>query len=114
LAGTINHMTAPTLLGPRVRLRAAVPADIDARQHLGWHRDIERNDGHECDTRAITEDEAHASYASIEDRDSDTYWVIEASAQLSSLAAGEPARTRSRSESSWPAKRGISRRGRRP
>lgn len=54
---TMGGMTAPTLVGPHVTLRAFRHDDRAARQRHGWHREIERGYGQEASTRAMTDDE---------------------------------------------------------
>ncbi len=56
----MSAMTAPTLVGPRVTLRAFRDDDRAARQRHGWHREIERGYGADTPTRAMTDDEAEA------------------------------------------------------
>ena len=53
----MGAMTAPTLVGPRVTLRAYRDDDRLARQRHGWHREIERGYGDDTPTRAMTDDE---------------------------------------------------------
>jgi len=59
---TMNAMTVPTLTGQRVTLRAAQPEDEHARLSLGWHAAIQRNYGHQAQTREMTPAEARAWY----------------------------------------------------
>ena len=47
-------MTAPTLVGSRVTLRAFRDDDRAARQRHGWHREIER--GYGSDVRDASHD----------------------------------------------------------
>ena len=56
----MDAVTAPTLAGPRVTLRAFTDADAAARQRHGWHREIERGYGSDRDVRPMTDDEVEA------------------------------------------------------
>jgi [ribosomal protein S5]-alanine N-acetyltransferase len=53
-------MTAPTLVGERVTLRAFREDDRAARQRHGWHCEIERGYGADTPTRSMTDEEAEA------------------------------------------------------
>ena len=53
----MGRMTAPTLVGPRVTLRAFSDDDRAARQRHGWHREIERGYGDDTADAAMTDDE---------------------------------------------------------
>lgn len=56
----MGGMTVPTLVGPRVTLRAFRDDDRAARQRHGWHREIERGYGSDTPTGAMTDDEVEA------------------------------------------------------
>ena len=79
-------MTSPRINGQYVVLRAAVPDDTEARRRWGWHQGIERNYGHECETRPMSGREAEEWFEAIERRKSSTHWVIEASGSLAGTA----------------------------
>ena len=79
-------MTSPTLIGVRVTLRSAADSDAQARRRWGWHHDIERNYGHDCETRAMTADEAVTWLEEVRRRDSSTFWVIEVSGDVAGVA----------------------------
>lgn len=69
-------MTLPELVGPRVRLRAAVPADVDAMLANGRHAEIERGYGGDgTDPEPITREQAEAWVARM--ADDPLGWVIE-------------------------------------
>jgi len=59
---TMNAMAVPKLTGQRVTLRAVQHEDEQVRLSLGWHATIERNYGHQAQTREMTRAEAHAWY----------------------------------------------------
>jgi len=89
LGDTMNTMTVPTLTGQRVTLRAVQPKDEQARLSLGWHAAIERNYGHQAQTRQMTPAEARAWYERQQARAADPsgrYWVIEAEGHLVGVA----------------------------
>jgi RimJ/RimL family protein N-acetyltransferase len=82
---TMNAMTMPTLTGQRVTLRGVQPKDEQARLSLGWHAAVERNYGHQVQTRQMTPAEARAWYEQQQARAADPsrrYWVIEAEGHL--------------------------------
>jgi len=78
-------MIGPTLTGQRVVLRPVSDEDRARRQRLGWHASIERNYGHRCTDRAMTEDEARDWLESVRAAERDPtkrHWVIETQARL--------------------------------
>jgi RimJ/RimL family protein N-acetyltransferase len=82
---TMNAMTMPTLTGQRVTLRGVQPKDEQARLSLGWHAAVERNYGHQVQTRQMTPAEARAWYEQQQARAADPSrrcWVIEAEGHL--------------------------------
>lgn len=81
-------MTAPTLVGPRVRLRAFRHDDRAARQRHGWHREIERGYGSDCPTRPMTDDEvvAWADHLAAKTAAGATCWAVEADGELAGAA----------------------------
>lgn len=84
----MGYMTVPTLRGPRVTLRAAGPDDEQARRAYGWHRDIERNYGHEHASGEMTLQEAHEWYQEqlrLAEDPTGRYWVIEADGELAGV-----------------------------
>jgi RimJ/RimL family protein N-acetyltransferase len=85
----------PELLGDRVLLRAAVPADVDARQRLGRHAEIQRMFGAaNPSTGPLTRRAAQAWVANLGGDDDTIQWVVEAegsflgTARLYSINAG--------------------------
>ena len=72
-------MTAPTLVGARVTLRAFRDGDRTARQRHGWHREIERGYGSDCETRPMTDDEieAWADYLAAKTAIGAVCWAVE-------------------------------------
>ena len=81
---TMGAMTAPTLVGPRVTLRAYRDDDRVARQRHGWHREIERGYGDDTPTRAMTDDEveAWAGYLAAKTRAGAVCWAVEVDGEL--------------------------------
>ena len=77
-------MTAPTLVGERVTLRAHRDDDRAARQRHGWHREIERGYGSDCETRAMTDDEveAWADYLAAKTALGAVCWAVESDGEL--------------------------------
>ena len=80
----MGAMTAPTLVGPRVTLRAYRDDDRLARQRHGWHREIERGYGDDTPTRAMTDDEveAWAGYLAAKTRAGAVCWAVEVDGEL--------------------------------
>ena len=80
----MGAMTAPTLVGPRVTLRAYRDDDRVARQRHGWHREIERGYGDDTPTRAMTDDEveAWAGYLAAKTRAGAVCWAVEVDGEL--------------------------------
>jgi RimJ/RimL family protein N-acetyltransferase len=80
----MDAVTAPTLAGPRVVLRAFTDADVAARTHHGWHREIERGYGSDRATGPMTDDEARAWVEDLAARSARgaTCWAIEADGEL--------------------------------
>ena len=84
----MGAMTAPTLVGPRVTLRAFVADDRAARQRHGWHREIERGYGEDCLTRAMTDDEIRAWVDHLAARTAAgaSCWAVESDGELAGAA----------------------------
>ena len=84
----MGAMTAPTLVGPRVTLRAFVADDRAARQRHGWHREIERGYGEDCLTRAMTDDEVRswADYLAARTAAGASCWAVESDGELAGAA----------------------------
>jgi [ribosomal protein S5]-alanine N-acetyltransferase len=80
----MDAVTAPTLTGPRVILRAFTDADVAARQRHGWHREIERGYGSDRETGPMTDAEARAWVSELADREARgaTCWAVEAGGEL--------------------------------
>ena len=80
----MDAVTAPTLTGPRVTLRAFTDADVAARQCHGWHREIERGYGSDRASGPMTDDEvrAWADYLAARTAAGATCWAIESGAEL--------------------------------
>ena len=80
----MEPMTAPTLVGDRVTLRAFRDDDRAARQRHGWHREIERCYGADTPTRAMTDDEAQAWLGHLAARTAAgaTSWAVESCGEL--------------------------------
>ncbi len=77
---------APTLIGPRVVLRAPSAPDVEARKRLGWHRQIERGYGSSrIDGPATTEEAAEWFRYVSEDLPAETSWVIEVDGALAGI-----------------------------
>ena len=86
---TMEPMTAPTLVGPRVTLRAYRDDDRVARQRHGWHREIERGYGSdESPTRAMTDDEARRWLDHLAAREAAgaRCWAVESDGELAGAA----------------------------
>ncbi|HYN66371.1 MAG TPA: GNAT family protein [Ornithinibacter sp.] len=81
-------MTALTLRGQDVVLRAHHDADRVARQRHGWHREIERGYGSDCPTRAMTDDEVEAwvEYLAAKSAVGAMCWAVEADGDLAGAA----------------------------
>ena len=77
-------MTAPTLVGPRVTLRAHRDDDRAARQRHGWQREIERGYGADTPTRAMTDDEVEAwgAYLATKADIGAVCWAVESDGEL--------------------------------
>ena len=77
-------MTAPTLVGHRVTLRAFRDDDRTARQRRGWHREIERGYGSDCPTRPMTDDEvdAWADHLAAKAALGAVCWAVESDGEL--------------------------------
>lgn len=82
-------MTVPTLVGPRVTLRAYRDDDRVARQRHGWHREIERGYGYESPTRAMTDDEVQAwlAYLAARSGNGAVCWAVECDGELAGHAS---------------------------
>ena len=81
----MDAMKVPTLTGQHVRLRAVRPEDEKARLSLGWHAGIQRNYGHQAQTREMTLAEARTWYQQQRARaaaPSRRHWLIEAEGHL--------------------------------
>ena len=80
----MDAVTAPTLTGPRVTLRAFTDADVAARQRHGWHREIERGYGSDRASGPMTDAEARAWVRDLADREARgaTCWAVEAGGEL--------------------------------
>lgn len=80
----MGAMTAPTLVGERVTLRAFRDDDRAARQRHGWHREIERGYGADTPTRAMTDDEVGAWLGHLAARAAAgaTTWAVESGGEL--------------------------------
>ena len=81
-------MTAPTLVGERVLLRAHRDTDRAGRQRHGWHREIERGYGSDHETRAMTDNEveAWADYLAAKTAAGATCWAVETEGDLAGAA----------------------------
>jgi RimJ/RimL family protein N-acetyltransferase len=77
-------MTAPTLVGHRVTLRAHRDDDRAARQRHGWHREIERGYGEDTPTRAMTDAEVEAwvDYLAAKTAVGAKCWAVECDGEL--------------------------------
>ncbi|MFL6175089.1 MAG: GNAT family N-acetyltransferase [Ornithinibacter sp.] len=77
-------MTAPTLVGERVMLRAFRDDDRAARQRHGWHREIERGYGADTRTRAMSDEEAEAwlGHLAAAAARGATSWAVESEGEL--------------------------------
>lgn len=88
-AGDNAAMRAPTLVGERLVLRSPRLGDERDRQGHGWHAGIERNYGHECTDRAMTDDEARDWWLMQQEHMADTarrQWVIELGGRVIGVA----------------------------
>ncbi len=74
----------PTLVGPRVTLRAFSPEDVAPRQRLGWHREIERGYGSDRGTGPMSDEEATGWLGHLEAREAAgaRCWAIESGGRL--------------------------------
>jgi len=84
----MGAMTAPTLVGSRVTLRAFVADDRAARQRHGWHREIERAYGEDGLTRAMTDDEVRSWVDHLAARTAAgaSCWAVESGGDLAGAA----------------------------
>jgi RimJ/RimL family protein N-acetyltransferase len=84
----MGAMTAPTLVGPRVTLRAFVADDRAARQRHGWHREIERGYGEDVLTRAMTHAEVRswADHLAARTAAGASCWAVESDGELAGAA----------------------------
>ena len=99
MGDTISAMTAPTLTGQHVTLRAAPPHGEQARLSLGWHAAIQRSYGHQGQTPEMTPAQARAWYEQQQARAADPSgrcWVIEAEGHLVGVAFLHPLNERDR------------------
>ena len=80
----MGAMTAPTLVGERVRLRAFRDDDRANRQRHGWHCEIERGYGADTPTRPMTDDEAEAwlGHLAAAAARGTTSWAVESDGEL--------------------------------
>ena len=81
----MNATKVPTLTGQHVTLRGVQPEDEQARLSLGWHAGIQRNYGHQAQTREMTPAEARTWYQqqrAVAADPSRRHWLIEAEGHL--------------------------------
>jgi RimJ/RimL family protein N-acetyltransferase len=77
-------MTAPTLVGPRLTLRAHRDDDRVARQRHGFHREIELGYGSDTPTRAMTDAEVEGwvEFLSAKAAVGAVCWAVELDGEL--------------------------------
>jgi RimJ/RimL family protein N-acetyltransferase len=80
----MDAVTAPTLTGSRLLLRAFTDDDVPARRRHGWHREIERAYGSDRATGPMSEEEGRAWLEDLTARSAAgaTCWAVEVDGEL--------------------------------